>query len=206
VSFYETAVLPRLVNLACGSKGYLRWREKTASGLTGRVLELGFGSGLNLDVYPAEVTEVLAVEPSATAMRLARPRIAASPVRVVHVGLDGQRIELDDASCDSALCTFTLCTIPDVAAALGEVRRVLRPGGTFQVLEHGLAPDEPVATWQRRLEPMQGALFGGCHLTRDPIALLVDAGFEPGPTTQRYGKGPKPWTYLTRTVATVAGG
>jgi ubiquinone/menaquinone biosynthesis C-methylase UbiE len=204
MKFYETTVLPRLVNLACGSKGYLRWREKTASGLTGRVLELGFGSGLNLGVYPKEVTEVLAVEPSATAMRLARPRIAASPVRIVHVGLDGQRIELDDASCDSALCTFTLCTIPDVAAALGEVRRVLRPGATFHVLEHGLAPDEPVAIWQRRLEPMQGALFGGCHLTRDPIALLSDAGFTPGATTQRYGKGPKPWTYLTRTVATAA--
>jgi ubiquinone/menaquinone biosynthesis C-methylase UbiE len=203
VSFYESSILPRLVDLACGAKGYVRWREKTAAGLTGKVLELGFGSGTNLGVYPADVDEVLAVEPSASAMRIAEPRIVASGVRVVHVGLAGERIELDDSSCDSALCTFTLCTIPNVAAALGEVRRVLRPGGRFHVLEHGLAPDASVAAWQRRLEPVQRALFGGCHLTRDPIALLQGAGFEPGATTQRYGKGPKPWTYLTRTVATV---
>lgn len=196
-------MLPRLVDVACGSKGYLRWREKTAAGLSGTVLELGFGSGVNLAVLPADVVEVLAVEPSATAMRIAERRISTSGVRVVHVGLDGQRIELDDASCDSALCTFTLCTIPDATAALDEVRRVLRPGGRLHVLEHGLAPDESVVAWQHRLEPLQRRLFGGCHLTRDPIALLEGAGFEPGHATQRYGKGPKPWTYLTRTVATV---
>lgn len=203
MSFYKSSVLPRLVDLSCGSKGYVRWREKTAAGLTGTVLELGFGSGTNLGVYPADVTEVLAVEPSATAMRIAEPRIRTSGVTVTHAGLDGARIELDDASCDSALCTFTLCTIPDATTALLEVRRVLRPGGRLHVLEHGLAPDESVARWQRRLEPMQRALFGGCHLTRDPLALLEGAGFEPGATTQRYGKGPKPWTYLTRTVASV---
>jgi ubiquinone/menaquinone biosynthesis C-methylase UbiE len=203
VSFYESAVLPRLVDVACGSKGYLRWREKTAAGLTGSVVELGFGSGANLGVLPADVTQVLAVEPSATALRIAERRIRATGVEVVHVGLDGERIELDDASCDSALCTFTLCTIPDATAALREVRRMLRPGGRLHVLEHGLAPDASVVAWQRRLEPLQGALFGGCHLTRDPLALLIDAGFEPGATTQRYGKGPRPWTYLTRTIATV---
>ncbi|HUD69846.1 MAG TPA: class I SAM-dependent methyltransferase [Acidimicrobiales bacterium] len=203
MSFYESSVLPRLLDVACGSKGFLRWREKTAAGLTGTVLEVGFGSGANLSVFPTDVAEVLAVEPSATAMRIAQRRIRASGVRVLHVGLDGQRIELDDASCDSALCTFTLCTIPDATAALLEVRRVLRPGGQLHVLEHGVAPDESVVAWQRRLEPLQRALFGGCHLTRDPLALLEDAGFEPGATTQRYGKGPKPWTYLTSTVATV---
>jgi SAM-dependent methyltransferase len=203
VSFYESSVLPRLVDVACGSKGYLRWREKTAAGLTGTVLELGFGSGVNLPVLPANVVEVLAVEPSATAMRIAERRISASGVRVAHVGLNGQRIELEDASCDSALCTFTLCTIPDATSALLEVRRVLRPGGRLHVLEHGLAPDGSVVAWQRRLEPLQRRLFGGCHLTRDPLALLIDAGFEPGATTQRYGTGPKPWTYLTRTVASI---
>lgn len=203
MSYYESKVLPRLVDLACGSKSYTRWREKTAAGLSGTVLELGFGSGTNLGAYPPEVTEVLAVEPSSTAMRLAEARIKASGIPVVRVGLDGARIELDDASCDHAMCAFTLCTIPDAIAALYEVRRVLRPGGSLHVLEHGLAPDESVAVWQHRLEPLQRTLFGGCHLTRDPLRLLVDAGFEPGATTQRYGKGPKPWTYLTRTVATI---
>lgn len=203
MSFYELAVLPRLVDLACGAKGYVRWREKTAAGLAGTVLELGFGSGTNLAAYPADVATVLAVEPSVTAMRLAEPRILAAGIPVVHVGIDGTRLELDDASCDHALCAFTLCTIPDAGEALGEVRRVLRPGGTLHVLEHGLAPDASVVAWQQRLEPLQRRLFGGCHLTRDPLALLIDAGFEPGATTQRYGKGPKPWTYLTRTVATV---
>jgi ubiquinone/menaquinone biosynthesis C-methylase UbiE len=203
MSFYESAVLPRVVDLACGAKGYLRWREKTAVGLLGTVLELGFGSGTNLAAYPTDVVKVLAVEPSATAMRLAEPRIRAAGIPVEQVVLDGTRLDLDDASCDHAMCAFTLCTIPDATAALDEVRRVLRPGGTLHVLEHGLAPDASVVAWQQRLEPLQRRLFGGCHLTRDPLALLVDAGFEPGATTQRYGKGPKPWTYLTRTVATV---
>ena len=203
MSFYESAVLPRIVDLACGSKGYARWREKTAAGLSGTVLELGFGSGTNLAAYPANVVRVLAVEPSATAMRLAEPRIRAAGIPVDRVDLDGTKLELDDASCDHAMCAFTLCTIPDASSALDEVRRVLRPGGTLHVLEHGLAPDASVVVWQQRLEPLQRRLFGGCHLTRDPLALLVDAGFEPGATTQRYGKGPKPWTYLTRTVATV---
>lgn len=202
---YETAILPRLVDRACGSKGYRRWREKTAAGLTGTVLEIGFGSGLNLAAYPAEVTEVLAVEPSQTALHIAARRIGAVGIPVRHVGLDGQRIELDDASCDGALCTFTLCTIPDPDAALAEVRRVLRTGGQLHVLEHGLAPDESVVAWQRRLEPLQRRIAGGCHLTRDPLALLAANGFEVvGEPTQRYGKGPKPWTFLTRTVAIAA--
>lgn len=203
MKFYESTVLPHVIDLACGSKGYRRWREKTAAGLTGTVLEIGFGSGLNLSAYPSEVTKVLAVEPSTTALRMAERRIRSSRIPVEHVGLDGQRIDLPDESCDNALCTFTLCTIPDVSAALGEVRRVTRPGGRLHILEHGLAPDAAVVVWQHRLEPVQRRLAGGCHLTRDPLALLEAGGFVPVDTRQRYGKGPKPWTYLTRAVASV---
>ena len=203
MSFYETTILPHLVDFSCGSKGYQRWREKTAAGLSGTVLEVGFGSGLNLGAYPAEVSKVLAVEPSETAVRMAQRRIRETGVHVEHVGLDGQRIELADESCDGALCTFTLCTIPNADAALQEVRRILRPGGQLHVLEHGLAPDHSVLAWQQRLEPLQRRIAGGCHLTRDPIALLIANGFETSQTTQRYGKGPKPWTFLTRTVAVV---
>jgi SAM-dependent methyltransferase len=117
---------------------------------------------------------------------------------VERVGLDGQRVEADDASYDAVLTTFTLCTIPDAAAALTEVRRVLRPGGMFHFLEHGLAPDAPVAAWQRRLDPLQGLVFAGCHLTRDVPALVVDAGLEITLLEQRYLPGPgigRPWTY-----------
>jgi SAM-dependent methyltransferase len=119
-------------------------------------------------------------------------------VPVERTGLDGQRIEAGDASYDAALSTFTLCTIPDVAAALAEVHRVLRPGGLFHFLEHGLAPDAGVVAWQHRLEPLQRRVFAGCHLTRDVPALVVDAGLEITLLEQRYLPGPRigrPWTY-----------
>ena len=126
-----------------------RWRSKVTGGLKGRVVEVGFGSGLNIEHYPGEVDIVLAVEPAAVARRLARQRIAASSVPIEHIGLDGQSIPLDDGSCDCALATFTLCTVPDARQVLAELRRVLKPGGSFHFLEHGLSPDESVARWQR---------------------------------------------------------
>jgi SAM-dependent methyltransferase len=148
------------------------------------------------------VQRVLAVEPSATAWRMAARRIAAADMPVEQVGLDGQSIPLDDASCDGALCTFSLCTIPDPVAALAEVRRVLRPGGRFHLLEHGLSPDARVARFQHRIDPFQRRVADGCHLTRDPIALVRQAGFDLEEVDQKYGAGPKAWAYLTR-AATV---
>jgi ubiquinone/menaquinone biosynthesis C-methylase UbiE len=202
VSWYRDHVLPRLVDRACGGVGMDWWRAKVTAGLTGRVVEIGFGSGLNIEHYPSEVTIVLAVEPAAVARKLAAERVAGSGVPIVHIGLDGQSIPLEDASCDSALATFTLCTVPDARQALRELRRVLRPGGSFHFLEHGLAPDSSVARWQWRLDPIQGRLADGCHLTRDPLALLRDAGFLVGPYEQRYAKGPRPWSYFSVGVAT----
>lgn len=201
MGFYRERILPHLVEVACGSPEMARWRARVVEGLSGTVVEIGFGSGLNVPVYPAEVHEVLAVEPALRARELAQPRIEASPVTVTHVGLDGQRLPLDDASCDGALSTFTLCTIPDVGAALAELRRVLRPGGALHFLEHGLAPDAGVAAWQHRLEPMQRRLADGCHLTRDPVALVATAGFEVQRHESRYAKGPKPWTWMTEGIA-----
>jgi len=202
VPFYREQVVPRLVALTCGASALAGLRAQTAAGLSGQVVEIGFGSGYNLPHYPAEVTRVLAVEPSSTAFRLAGKRIRASPVPVEQVGLDGQSLPLDDASCDAALCTFALCTIPDPRAALAEVRRVLRPGGRFHLLEHGLAPDAKVANFQHRIEPLQRRIADGCHLTRDPVALVRAAGFEVEEVDQEYGAGPKAWAYLTR-AATV---
>ena len=201
MGWYRERILPHLVDWSCGGAAMQRWRARAIEGLSGRVVEIGFGSGLNVPVYPPEVTEVLAVEPSLRARELAAERVAASPVRVTHIGLDGQVLPLDDDSCDGALSTFTLCTIPDVGAALAELRRVLRPGGRLHVLEHGISPDAGVARWQRRLDPIQHRVADGCHLTRDPIELLEGAGFEIVSSNSRYGKGPKPWTWMTTAVA-----
>ena len=167
MGFYREQVLPRLVDRACGSSGLHRWRATVTEGLVGRVVEIGFGSGLNVDFYPPNVELVLAVEPAAVARKLADKRVTQSGVAVEHIGLDGQSIPLEDDSCDSALSTFTLCTIPDAPQALAELRRVMRPGARVHFLEHGLAPDPGIAAWQRRLEPWQRRIADGCHLTRD---------------------------------------
>ncbi len=201
MGFYREQILPRLVDRACGTTGLRRWRAEVTEGLTGRVVEIGFGSGLNIDHYPTDVELILAVEPAAVARRLSNKRIARSSVPVTHIGLDGQAIPLDNDSCDSALSTFTLCTIPDVQRALAELRRVMRPGARFHFLEHGLAPDPGVAAWQRRLEPLQLRLADGCHLTREPAALVSEAGFEIEHVEQRYAKGPKPWSWFSAGIA-----
>lgn len=170
-------MLPRIVDLTCGIKANAAPRRRVCGGLAGEVVEIGFGSGHNVPYYPAAVREVTAVEPSELAWRLARQRRDASRVPVARTGLDGQALPFPDARFDTALSTFSLCTIPDAAAALREVRRVLRPGGTLRFLEHGLAPDEPVRRWQRRLEPAQKRIGGGCHLTRRIAELVQAAGF-----------------------------
>jgi len=194
---YRREVVPRVIDKACGSAAMSQGRDAVAAGLSGAVVEIGFGSGLNLGSYPPEVTLVHAVEPSEVGRRLSAPRVATARVPVEFSGLRGESLELPDASCDGALCTFTLCTVPGVEQALAELRRVLKPGGRFHFLEHGLAPDDGVQRWQRRLEPMQKALADGCHLTRDPGALVRDAGFEIESLDSSYARGPKPWVYFT---------
>ncbi|GAA1917302.1 class I SAM-dependent methyltransferase [Nocardioides marmoribigeumensis] len=205
MSWWEDRVVPHLVEATCGT-GAVRWhRRPVVAGVHGTVLEIGFGSGLNVPLYPDAVRRVHAVEPSDRAWALAADRLAASPVEVVRSGLDGQRLEEPDDSFDCALVTFSLCTIPDQRAALAEVRRVLAPGGTLHFLEHGLSPDPGVVRWQRRLEPVQRRLGGGCHLTRDPVADLEATGFEVRSLQQEYLRGPRvarPWAHLSRGTAT----
>jgi SAM-dependent methyltransferase len=177
MGIYVDKVLPRIVNVACGAKTARPIRDRACAGLHGQVLEIGFGSGLNVPHYPATVTGVAAVEPADLGWKLAQKRLAASAVPVQRTGLDGQSIPLDDDSCDTALSTWTLCTIPDAARALQEVRRVLKPGGTFHFVEHGLAPDEKVQRLQHRLDPLEKRIFGGCHLTRQIAEMITRAGF-----------------------------
>jgi SAM-dependent methyltransferase len=202
MGLYGERVVPRLVDIACGAAALDSWRARAVEGLAGRVVEIGFGSGHNVPLYPAEVETVLAVEPAGLAWRLAGDRLAASAIPVERVGLDGQEIPLGDSSCDGALCTFTLCTVPDPTQALAELRRVLRPGGRLHLLEHGLSPDAKVARWQHRVDPVQRRLAGGCHLNRDPLTLMTNAGFTLERSTQRYVRGLKPWSWFTVAVAT----
>jgi SAM-dependent methyltransferase len=199
-ALWEERVVPRLVDLSLRGREIGEFREQVCADLSGRVLEIGFGSGLNTDFYPAAVDSVDAVEPSDTGWRMSERRRAAAATPIGRIGLDGQSIAADDASYDSVLSTFTLCTIPDVEQAMREVRRVLRPGGTFHFLEHGSGPTERVRRWQRRLEPVQRRVAGGCHLTRDMPALVSGAGLEVRGLKQWYLGGPAvigPWTYLS---------
>jgi ubiquinone/menaquinone biosynthesis C-methylase UbiE len=158
-------------------------------GLAGEVVEIGFGSGLNVPYYPASVTRVAAVEPADVGWRLAAGRIKESTVPIDRAGLDGQSLPFADDSFDAAVSCWTMCTIPDIDAALRELRRVLKPGGTLHFVEHGLAPDERVQRWQHRFEPVQKRLFGGCHLTRPTAEMLTGAGFTISELDRFYEKG-----------------
>ena len=197
MGFYSTHIVPRFIDKALGTPAMQEGRNAVAAGLSGTVLEIGFGSGLNVASYPPEIELVYAVEPALTARKIAVPRIAASPIPIQYAGLHGETVALDDNSCDGALCTFTLCTIPGVEQALAELRRVLKPGGRFHFLEHGLAPDAKTQAWQRRLDPLEKRLADGCHLTRDPGELVKAAGFELEFVHSEYTKGPKPWVFMT---------
>lgn len=201
MGLWRNQLLPRIIDRALGSEQVTAWRKKCLRGIHGVVVEPGFGSGLNLRHMPAQVTKVFAVDPAVVGQKLAARRIAASPIDVDFVGLDGERIPLEDNSCDSGLLTFTLCTIPDSSAALRELRRVVKPGGTLHFVEHGRAPDHNVQVWQDRLTPVQRRLADGCHLNRDIAALIAGAGFEIEWTEAAYVGRPKSGTFFTAGIA-----
>ncbi len=196
MGWWRERVVPRIVDHALDTGEVHRLRARVCAGLSGDVLEVGFGSGLNLGHLPDAVTGIWAVEPSDLAWRLAQPRIAAGSLGVVRAGLDGQRLDLPDARFDSVVSTFTMCTIPDLGAALGEISRVLRPGGTLHFVEHGRSPHPRVAFWQDRLQPIHGRLAGGCHLDRPIADELTRSGLTLGTVDTFYLKGPKAFGYI----------
>lgn len=196
MGFYESQVLPRVIDVLLGNKEMGKLRRRALEGVSGTVLEVGFGSGTNLEYYPADVEKVFAVDPALVGRKLARKRLAAARVPVEFIGLDGQSIPLPDESVDNVVSTWTLCTIPDVAAALAEIRRVLRPGGHLFFLEHGLSDDDRVARRQRRLDGLQQKVAGGCHLDRRHDDLIRAAGLDVDQLATFTIAGPKAMSYM----------
>jgi ubiquinone/menaquinone biosynthesis C-methylase UbiE len=179
MALYRDRIFPRIMNRTCNTAATRRIRAEVCAALHGEVVEIGFGTGLNLPHLPGTVTRLYAVDPMQATKRwrdLAAERVDDAPVDVEFVGLDGQRIELPDDSVDTALSTWTLCTIPDAPAAVREITRVLRPGGTLHFAEHGRSPDADVRRWQDRLNPIQNVVACGCNLNRDIPALIEEGG------------------------------
>ena len=194
-NWYDRHILPYLIDLACGIGPVARQREKVVPQARGRVLEIGLGTGRNIPYYdPRRVSQIVGVDPALRMPHLADRRIARSGLNVELIGLSAEKLPAADASFDTVVCTYTLCTIPDPVAALAEMKRVLVPGGRVLFSEHGGAPDPNVARWQARIQPIWKPLAGGCHLDRDIPTLLKEAGFRtqmqsgyiPGPRLLSY--------------------
>ncbi len=195
-NWYERHILPRALDYACGTSAVGRMRQLVVPRAQGRVLEVGIGTGLNMRYYDqSRVTHITGLDPALQFHPLARERIARSGLAVDLVGLSAEQIPVPDASYDTVLITYTLCTIANPQAALLEMRRVLAPSGKLLFCEHGRAPDASVQRWQERLQPVWGPLAGGCQLGRDIPALLRAAGFALPDLQTRYLPGPRPFTF-----------
>jgi len=191
-SWYDRHILPYVIDLACGIKPVRRQRQKVVPLAQGRVLEVGIGTGLNLAHYDkSRISAIVGVDPALQMHRLARKRMERAGLAVELVGLSAEKLPLPDASFDSVVMTYTLCSIPDPVPAVRELRRVLKPGGKLLFCEHGRAPDENVRRWQQRLNGIWGCIGGGCHLDRDIPALLREGGFALPDLQTMYLPGPR---------------
>lgn len=192
MSVYENYVLPHLIHLACGTKPVRKQREKVVPAASGRVLEIGMGSGLNLPYYDRKRVERLwGLEPSEGMRRKAEKRIRRTDMPVEWLDLPGEEIPLENDSVDTVVLTYTLCSIADWLRALEQMRRVLRPGGSLLFCEHGEAPDENIRKWQKRLDPVWQRVAGGCHLSRPIPRYLAEAGFGIDAMETAYIPGPR---------------
>jgi len=177
MNFYERRVLPHVINCACGTKAFHKQREKVVPCARGRVVEIGIGTGLNLPHYDGDyVSEVIGIDPSERSWELAQERVAQVSFPVEYRALSGDKLPLEDDSMDSAVITYSLCTIPDPVAALVELKRVVKPGGEIWFSEHALAPDPDVQKWQNRINPLWMKIAGGCHINRNIPNLFEKAG------------------------------
>jgi ubiquinone/menaquinone biosynthesis C-methylase UbiE len=200
INFYQRRVLPHLVHASMRQSTFAPYRRKAAGGATGRVLEIGVGSGLNLPLYQS-ASHVIGLDPSAKLIAMARTSTRALDLPIELVEGLAEAIPLPDQSVDTVVSTWTLCSIPDVMRALGEMRRVLKPGGRLIFAEHGQSPDAGVMRWQNRLTPLWKRIAGGCHLNRPIERLIRDADFEIERIETGYMTGPKPMTFMYEGVA-----
>ncbi|WP_041410618.1 class I SAM-dependent methyltransferase [Sinorhizobium fredii] len=195
MGIYRDLILPKLCDLSMRNDRLRPYRERVIGGAEGRVLEIGCGSGLNLPFYRAAVREILALEPDPNLLAMAR-HVPDSGMQVNFIEASAEAIPLDDRSVDTVVTTWTLCTIPGSAAALSEMRRVLKPQGRLLFVEHGLSPDRGVRWWQDALTPIWRRISGGCHLNRPIRSMIEDAGFRIDRIETGYMRGPKPMTFM----------
>jgi len=196
MGFYDKWILPRLVDVAMRNKEATRYRSLVVPQARGTVLEIGVGSGLNLPFYGTGVELFYGLDPSEELLMMAKKKARSLPLPVEFLAHSGEEIPLDDGFVDTVVMTWTLCSIPDPAKALKEMKRVLKPGGMLLFAEHGLAPEPQVQRWQQRLNPLWGKIAGGCNLNRKIDALVATAGFSIGALNTEYAKGPRPMSYI----------
>ena len=194
--FYDRYILPRLTHLAMSHRLLLPYRQRAVSHTSGRVLEIGIGSGLNLPLYPGSVDHVVGIDPSAELLGIldGAPRGNAPDVELITGS--AENVPLDDRSVDCVVASWTLCSVSNPRLALSEIRRVLKPGGMFSFVEHGLAPDAQVQKWQRRLTPVWCRCAGNCHLDRSPAALVRESGLRIEQLETGYAPGPRPFAFM----------
>ncbi len=201
MGFYSDIILPRLCDLAMRNKQLVPYRERVIGAAEGRVLEIGVGSGRNLPFYRPPVREVLALEPAPRLIAMAQSASRASSMPVTFLEASAEAIPLDEHSVDTIVTTWTLCSIPQAATALADMRRVLRQGGKLLFVEHGLAPDEGVRRWQDWLTPAWRRISGGCHLNRPIRSMIEGTGFRIDRIETGYMPGPKPMTFMYEGIA-----
>jgi SAM-dependent methyltransferase len=196
MGFYSDVILPRLCDFAMRNRELVPFRERVIGAAEGRVLEIGVGSGLNLPFYRSTVREVLALEPAPRLVTMARSASLGASMPVSFLEASAEAVPLHDHCIDTVVTTWTLCSIPQAATALAEMRRVLRPGGKLLFVEHGLAPDEGVRRWQDRLTPVWRRISGGCHLNRPIRSMIEGAAFRIDRIETGYIPGPRPMTFM----------
>jgi len=196
MGFWDRHILPPLLDWAMGQKPIMRQRRKIVPEAEGEVLEVGLGTGRNLSFYDrARVTRLVGLDPAAELTGRAAKRAQGLGLPIEVVGLSGEAMPFAEASFDTVVMTYTLCSIPQPGAALKEIRRVLKPSGRLLFCEHGRAPDADVRAWQERIEPRWKPWCGGCHLTRDPAGLICEHGFTLDQVETMYLPGPRPLTF-----------
>lgn len=196
MSFYQNRVLPHLINLAMRNRRLVPYRERIVSEAEGRILEIGIGSGLNLPFYGPKAREIMGLEPSPRLVAMAQRRMRGSRHPVTFINGSAEAIPLDNGDVDTVVTTWTLCSIAQALQALGEMRRVLKPGGQLLFVEHGLAPEANVRKWQERLTPIWKRIGGGCHLNRPIRDLIERSGFDIARVETGYAPGPKPMSFI----------